>query len=191
MELLEERIRQQGRVLPGGVVQVDAFLNHQIDPILADAIAEEFVRRFQGERISKVLTIETSGIAFAILVALRLKVPLLFAKKRPGSNQGGAKQYTASVRSFTKGGVNTIGVSRDYLLRQDRVLVIDDFMAMGEAAEGLCSLVRQAGAALAGVGVVIEKAFQPGGDRLRAQGIRVEALARILEIGADGAIRFD
>ncbi len=191
MELLKQRIRQQGRALPGGVIQVDGFLNHQIDPALADAIAEEFVRRFKGERINKVLTVEASGIAFAILVALRLQVPLVFAKKRPGSNQGGAAQYTADVRSFTKGGINTISVSRDYLSSGDRVLVIDDFMAMGQAAEGLCSLVRQAGAELAGVGVVIEKGFQPGGDRLRAQGIRVEALARILEIGPKGDIRFD
>lgn len=191
MELLKQRIRRQGRALPGGVIQVDAFLNHQIDPMLADAIAEEFAGRFQGEHISKVLTVEASGIAFAVLVALRLQVPLVFAKKRPGSNQGGAEQYTAAVRSYTKGGVNTIGVSREYLSAADRVLVIDDFMAMGEAAEGLCSLIHQAGAALAGVGVVIEKGFQPGGDRLRAQGIRVESLARIRSIGPDGDIRFD
>ena len=191
MELLKQRIRRQGRALPGGVIQVDAFLNHQIDPMLADAVAEEFVRRFQGERISKVLTVEASGIAFGILVALRLRAPLVFAKKRQGSNQGGAERYTAAVRSYTKGGVNTIGVSREYLSAADRVLVIDDFMAMGEAAEGLCSLVSQAGAELAGVGVVIEKGFQPGGDRLRARGIRVEALARIPSIGPEGHIRFD
>jgi xanthine phosphoribosyltransferase len=190
MNLLEERIRREGKLLPGGVVKVDSFLNHQIDPVLADTIADEFIRRFQDEKITKVLTIEASGIAFAVLVALKLKVPLVFAKKIPGRNQGSDSFYSSSVISFTKGVENTIRVSRKFLDEGDSVLVVDDFLAMGEACKGLCSIVEQAGAHLVGVGIVIEKGFQPGGENLRSCGIRVESLARIMDITEAGTITF-
>lgn len=190
VEQLKARIAQKGVVLPGGIIKVDAFLNHQIDPLLADAIADEFARRFADEGVSKVLTIEASGIAFAILTALKLRVPLLFAKKQASRNLGQDGLYTAQVHSFTKDVDNTIVVNAQYLRPEDRVLVVDDFMAMGEAALGLCSLVGQAGASLAGVGIVIEKGFQPGGALLRAKGIRVESLAIIQEVTPEGTLVF-
>lgn len=190
VEQLKARIAKNGVVLPGGVIKVDAFLNHQIDPLLADAIADEFARRFADGGVSKVLTIEASGIAFAILTALKLRVPLLFAKKQASRNLGQDGLYTARVHSFTKDTDHTIVVNAQYLRPEDRVLVVDDFMAMGEAALGLCSLVEQAGASLAGVGIVIEKGFQPGGALLRAKGIRVESLAIIQEVTPEGTLVF-
>ncbi len=188
MELLEQRILREGRVLPGNVLKIDSFLNHQVDMALCGALADEFVRLF-GRGATKVLTVEASGIAIAGLVAARLGVPMLFAKKRAHSNVGG-RLYTAEVRSYTAGEVYNIEICADYLGAGDRVLIIDDFLARGQAAFGLIDLVRQAGASLIGCGFAVEKGFQSGGDALRRQGIRVESLAVIEEMREDGTIRF-
>lgn len=189
MDLLKQRIVEQGRVLPGGVIKVGDFLNHMIDVQLADEIALEFVRRFAGSPITKVLTIEASGIAFGILVALHLQVPLVFAKKQRGSNSGADLFYQAKVHSYTKNTDYSMTVSKKYILPEDHVLIVDDFLALGEAAQGMISLVKQAGAQLCGLGIVIEKAYEPGGDMLRGQGIRVESLARIQSVD-NGSITF-
>ncbi|MDD4796319.1 MAG: xanthine phosphoribosyltransferase [Eubacteriales bacterium] len=182
MELLKQRILEQGQVLPGGIIKVGDFLNHMIDVRLADEIAREFVRRFAGKPISKVLTIEASGIAFGVLVALRLDVPLVFAKKQRGSNSGADTFYQARVHSYTKNIDYTMTVSKKYIMPEDHVLIVDDFLALGEAAQGMISLVDQAGAQLSGLGIVIEKAYQSGGQLLRAQGVKVESLARIQSV---------
>jgi xanthine phosphoribosyltransferase len=187
---LRRRIREQGATAPGGVIRVDSFLNHQIDPLLADRIADEFVRRFSDVRVTRVLTIEASGIAFAVLVALKIGVPLVFAKKGHSRSLGDDAVYTASVRSFTRGDESTISVARRYLTENDSVLIIDDFLAMGEAAQGLVDIVRQSGANVGGVGIVIEKGFQPGGRKLREQGVRVESLAVVSHITDQGEIVF-
>ncbi|MFS0671798.1 xanthine phosphoribosyltransferase [Ornithinibacillus sp. 179-J 7C1 HS] len=178
MNLLRQAIIEKGKALSPNVLKVDAFLNHQIDPALMEQIGIEFARRFQGEPITKILTIESSGIAPAVMTGLKLNVPVVFARK--------SKSLTlvdnlliAKVHSFTKGVTNDISVSKDYLLDEDVVLVIDDFLANGQAARGLVDIVKQAGCKLAGVGSVIEKGFQPGGDELRGNGIRVESLAII------------
>jgi xanthine phosphoribosyltransferase len=187
LELLKERILREARVLPGHVVLVDAFINQQIDPELAQAIGVEFARRFAGAGVTRVLTAEASGIAFGLTAALALGVPMVFARKHVGSNQTG-EMLMAPVRSYTHGGVNHLTVSKRFILPGDRVLIVDDFMAMGEAARGLVSITEQAGATVAGVGIVIEKAFQPGGESLREAGYRVEALARIAAVKEDGSI---
>lgn len=187
MELLKERILKEARVLTGQVIRVDAFINQQIDPVLAQAIGGEFARRFADAGVTRVLTVEASGIAFGLTTALALGVPMVFAKKHVGSNQTG-EMFMAPVRSYTHGGVNHLSVSRRFIQPGDRVLIVDDFMAMGEAARGLASIAEQAGASVAGVGIVIEKAFQPGGASLRAAGYRVESLARIASITEDGSI---
>lgn len=188
MRELEERILSQGRTAPGGVIRVDAFLNHQIDPQLAQMIGQEFARRFASEHVTKVLTIEASGIAFAVFAAQALHVPLVFAKKGRSRSQGQDGLYTADVRSFTRGTEQLISVSRQYLTADDRVLIIDDFLAMGEAVRGLMAIVDQSGARLCGVGIVIEKGFQPGGAELRARGVRLESLVIVDRIGEDGQI---
>lgn len=187
---LQRRIREEGTASPDGIIRVDSFLNHQIDPMLADSIADEFVRRFDNESITKILTIEASGIAFAVLAALKLGVPLVFAKKGNNKNLGDDSLYTAVVRSFTKGTEHSVAVNRKYLSGMDRILVIDDFLAMGEAAMGLVDIVRKSGAHLSGVGIVIEKGFQPGGEKLRSMGIRVESLAIVDRITKEGEIVF-
>lgn len=188
MELLEQRILSDGRLLPGGILKVDSFYNHQIDPMLLREMAREWRRLFEGEGVNKILTIEASGIAMAILVGLEFECPVVFAKKSKTKNISDSV-YSAVVPSFTHGNVNTVVVSRDYLRPEDRVLLIDDFLATGAALVGLKDLVEQAGATLVGAGVGIEKRFQGGGDALRAQGVRVESLARIVEM-SDGGIVF-
>ncbi len=188
MELLEQRILSDGRLLPGGILKVDSFLNHQMDPVLLQAMAKEFRRLFEGEEISRVLTVEASGIAIAILTGLEFQCPVVFAKKSKTKNLSDSL-YRAEVPSFTHGNVNTVVVSKDYLQPGDRVLLIDDFLATGAALFGLRDLVRQAGGTVAGAGIVIEKVFQGGGDRLREEGMRVESLARIAAMDEKG-IRF-
>lgn len=178
MNLLKQAIIEKGKALSNEVLKVDAFLNHQIDPVLMEQIGKEFAERFQGEGITKVLTIESSGIAPAVMTGLQLHVPVVFARKRKSLTLVD-NLLIAKVHSFTKGETNEISVSRDYLLDEDVVLVLDDFLANGQAALGLVDIVNQAGSTLAGVGSVIEKGFQPGGDMLREQGIRVESLAII------------
>jgi xanthine phosphoribosyltransferase len=187
MELLEKRILADGKLLPGGILKVDNFLNHQMDPALIHEMAKEFKRLFDGEGVNKILTIEASGIAIAILVGLEFGCPVVFAKKSKTKNISGSL-YTAEVPSFTHGNTNTVVVSKDYLNEGDRVLLIDDFLATGAALAGLKDLVRQAGATLVGAGCAIEKRFQGGGDELREMGVRVESLARIVRMDDNGIV---
>ncbi len=189
MQLLEDHIRREGKVALGNVLRVDGFLNHQIDVVLLTKLAEEFHTRFSGEKVDKILTIEASGIAIGCLVAQQFGVPLVFAKKSRSSNLP-ADVYATAVHSYTHGNVNQVVVSREYLHSGERVLLIDDFLAHGEALAGLVSLVQQAGGTVVGAGIVIEKAFQDGGDRIRRQGIRVESLARIAAMSVEEGVTF-
>lgn len=188
MRLMEEKILTEGKVLPGGILKVGSFLNQQIDTAFLHQIGDEIARLFGGEGITKVLTIEASGIAIAAAAGISLGVPMVFAKKHKTSNVDGSV-YTSSVHSFTHNTNYTIVVSRDYLLPEDKVLLVDDFLANGQALNGLMDLVRQAGAEVAGVSVAIEKGFQGGGDALRAKGIRVESLA-VIDAMDDTGITF-
>lgn len=188
VELLKEKIRHEGRVIGEDILKVDSFLNHQIDPVLMLEVGREFARRFDGTGITKVLTVEASGIAVALMTGLSLRVPVVFAKKKQPSTMDG-ETYCGRVRSFTKEEIVEIVVAGSYLGADDRVLIIDDFLASGEAARGLIKIVRQAGATLVGIGTVIEKVFQSGGDALREQGIRVEALVQIGSLSG-GQIEF-
>lgn len=176
MKLLEDRIRKDGKVKEGNVLKVDSFLNHQMDIRLFGEIGKEFKRRFDGVPVNKILTIEASGIGIACVAAQYFDVPVVFAKKNKTKNIAG-DVYTSQVESFTHGRVYEIMVSKEFLGKGDKVLLIDDFLANGKALEGLAELVEISGAELAGAGVVIEKGFQPGGDALRAKGIRLESLA--------------
>jgi len=176
MNFLEERIVKDGVVKPGNVLKVDSFLNHQMDIRLLDRIGAEFARRFAGERITKVLTIESSGIAIACSVARELDVPMVFAKKAQSVNLDG-EMYVAEVDSFTHKRRNLVIVSKKYLNPEDRVLIIDDFLANGCALQGLISIVDDAEAEVVGCGIVIEKGFQEGGHRIRNLGYRLESLA--------------
>ncbi len=188
MQLLKERILRDGQVLSGQILKVDSFLNHQMDPVLMAAIGEEFARRYTGEPITRILTLEASGIAPALFTGFYLKVPVVFAKKTQSANQD-AGTFSAPVHSYTRGHDNIIRVSRRYLSPTDHILLIDDFLAHGEALLGLAELVHQAGATLAGAGIVIEKGFQDGGRRVRSKGIRVESLAIIKDM-SDGHVEF-
>ena len=178
MELLQQRILSDGKVLPGGILKVDGFLNHQIDPALLYEMALELKRLYAGEEVTKVLTIEASGIAIAAMTGYVFGCPLVFAKKSKSKNISN-DLYSVEVESFTHGNTNTVVVSKEYLKKEDRVLIIDDFLATGAALVGLKALVEQAGATLVGAGIAIEKVFQGGGDLLRSQGLRIESLARI------------
>lgn len=177
MQALKDRILRDGRCLPGGILKVDSFINHQMDPVLMEAMAEEFVRRFSDLKIDKILTVEASGIAPAIMVGYLMKKPVVFAKKVKPSTMN--DMYVSKVFSFTKNREYEICVSRSYLLPGESVLFIDDFLANGNAAKGILDLVAQAGATVAGMGFLIEKCFQEGGAGLRSSGIRVESLAMI------------
>lgn len=176
MKLLEERIQKDGLVKSDEILKVDSFINHQIDPMLMEEMGKEFKRLYDGCGINKVLTIESSGIAIAVEAARAFGVPLVFAKKSKTANIAD-DLWQAEVYSFTHKKTNVIVVSKEYLTSADRVLVIDDFIANGAAARGLLSVCQQAGAEVIGFGIAVEKGFQPGGDELRAQGIRVESLA--------------
>ena len=189
MELLKERIRRDGTVKGNDVLKVDSFLNHQMDVALFEEIGREFLRRFDGCGVNKILTIEASGIGIACVTAQFFRCPVIFAKKSQTKNIAGAV-YTTKVESFTHGRVYDVIVSKKFLGAEDNVLIIDDFLANGAALEGLIDLVEQPGARLAGAGVVIEKAFQPGGERLRARGIRVEALARVRSMSEETGVEF-
>ncbi|HEF1902132.1 MULTISPECIES: xanthine phosphoribosyltransferase [Bacillus] len=181
MKVLQEKILNEGKVLSGDVLKVDAFLNHQIDPVLMQEIGKEFAKRFKEENITKIVTIESSGIAPSVMAALELGVKVIFARKRKSLTLQD-NMYVANVYSFTKQETNEISLSRNHIDENDRVLIIDDFLANGQAALGLMSLVEQAGASIAGIGIVIEKAFQDGGKKLREQGVRVESLAEIASL---------
>ena len=185
MILLEERILRDGRILPGGILKVDGFLNHQIDPQLLYDMALELKRLYDGEGVNKILTIEASGIAIASMAGFVFGCPLVFAKKSKTRNISDSV-YAVEVESFTHGNTNTVVVSREYLHAGDRVLIVDDFLATGAALVGLKALCEQAGAEVVGAGIAIEKVFQGGGDKLRAQGLRVESLARIASMSDEG-----
>ncbi len=189
MKLLEERIRKDGKVKDGNILKVDSFLNHQMDISLFKEMALEWKRLYAGCEVNKILTIEASGIGIAAIAAEVFDCPVIFAKKSKTKNISG-DVYTAKVESFTHGGVYDIIVSKDFLLASDKVLIIDDFLANGAALTGLTKLVADAGAALVGAGIAIEKAFQPGGDMLRERGVRIESLARVKAMGSDGSIEF-
>ena len=176
MQLLKDRIRKDGKIKEGNVLKVDSFLNHQMDVKLFQEIGKEFKRRFEGEEITKILTIEASGIGIACVAAEVFDVPVVFAKKTQTKNIAG-DVYTTKVESFTHGRVYDIIVSREFLGKGDKVLLIDDSLANGKALEGLAELVKKSGAELVGAGVVIEKGFQVGGDIIRSKGIHLESLA--------------
>jgi xanthine phosphoribosyltransferase len=180
MDLLKNYIKEHGKVLPNNVLKVDSFLNHQVDPQLMMEMGKELAGLFREEPITKVLTIESSGIAVALVVALELKCPLLFARKKKSVTMDDV--YAERVPSFTKGIVTDITVSKTFLTAEDHVLVIDDFIANGDTSRGLLKIIERAGASLAGFGIVIEKSFQAGGRTLRDRGIRVESLAKIASL---------
>ena len=187
MNFLEERILKDGVVKPGNVLKVDSFLNHQMDVVLLDEIGREFKRRFAGEKITKVLTIESSGIAIALPVAREFGVPLVFAKKSKSVNLDG-EMYVAEVESFTHKKTNRVIVAKKFLSPEDRVLIIDDFLANGCALQGLISIVDSAEAEVAGCGIAIEKGFQEGGERIRNLGYHLESLAIVDAIDSETGI---
>ena len=188
MKLLEERILKEGEVRPGGILKVDGFLNHRIDPALSYAMAEEIKRLYGQEDINKILTIESSGIALATMVAWVFGCPLVFVKKSRTKNIA-QDVWATEIPSFTHGNTNTAVVSKEYLGPEDRVLLIDDFLATGAALVGLQKLVQMAGGTVVGAAVAIEKEFQGGGNALRAAGMRIESLAKIAAM-TDDSIRF-
>lgn len=188
MVALEEKILKEGKVLPGNILKVGSFLNHQIDVDFIMEMGGEIARLFGGEKITKILTIETSGIPIAVAAGAAMHLPVVFAKKHKTSNVSG-NVYKTVVHSYTHGTDYTVVVESDYLSREDKVLIIDDFLANGKALKGLLDIVAQAGASSAGAVCAIEKGFQHGGDELRADGIRVESLA-IIDSMEDGKIVF-
>jgi len=177
MKALRERILKDGKCYPGGILKVDQFINHQLDPNLMKGIAVEFIRRFAASEVNKIITVESSGIAPAIMMGFLLDLPVVFAKKKKPSTMD--HMLSTQVFSFTKQREYSVVISSDYLTKDDKVLFIDDFLAYGNAAKGIIDLVKQAGAELVGMGFIIEKAFQDGGQYLREQGIHVESLAII------------
>ena len=188
MEKLKERIRTEGRVLPGNIIKVDGFLNHRVDTALMGELADEFAKYFDVKNITMVLTAEASGIALATVCAERYGVPMVFAKKAKSDNiEGGL--YQSDIYSYTYKKKVTLLVSKEWLSSDDKVLIIDDFMANGEAMRGLCDIVTAAGATLLGIGCAVEKGFQGGGDRLRAAGVNLKSLA-IIESAEPGNIVF-
>ena len=188
MQQLKERILREGRVLPGDIIKVDGFLNHRVDTALMGAIADEFAKYFDVKDITMVLTAEASGIALATICAQRYGVPMVFAKKAKSDNiEGGL--YQSDIFSYTYKKKVTLLVSQDWITKDDKVLIIDDFMAKGYAMRGLIDIVNKAGATLAGIGVAVEKGFQDGGDSLRREGDPIKSLA-IIDSVDDGVIRF-
>ena len=188
MELLKERIRREGKVLPGNIIKVDGFLNHRVDTALMSQLADEFAKYFDVNNITMVLTAEASGIALATVCAQKYGVPMVFAKKAKSDNiEGGL--YQSEIFSYTYKKKVTLLVSKEWLHPGDRVLVIDDFLARGEALRGLCEIVQAAGAELVGIGCAVEKGFQGGGDKLRAAGVNLHSLA-IIESAEPGNIVF-
>ena len=183
MNCLEERILKDGVVKEGNILKVDSFLNHQMDVKLFDEMAIEYQKRFEGKEINKILTIEASGIGIASVVALRFGVPVVFAKKTQSVNLDG-EMYTAEVESFTHKNINNVIVSKKFIGSEDKVLIIDDFLANGCALMGLIQIVSQAGATVAGIGIAIEKGFQPGGQIIRNLGYQLESLAIVESMDA-------
>ena len=187
MQELKDRIIKEGKVLPGSIIKVDGFLNHRVDTVLLEHIAEEFGRHFDMDRVTVILTAEASGIALAAIVARHFGKPMIFAKKAKSDNiEGGL--YQSEIFSYTYKKKVTLLVSKEWLHAGDKVLVVDDFMANGEAVRGLCDLVSQAGAELKGIGIAVEKGFQGGGDRLREAGFNYHALAVIESADEHGIV---
>lgn len=178
MRLLKEKIKNEGIVLNNSILKVDAFLNHQIDPELMMELGREFSKRFADKKVTKILTVESSGIAVALTTALFFHVPVVFARKQKPSTMN-ENLYSTKVFSFTKNVTNNVSVSKKFLPPGENILILDDFLANGEAAMGLVDLVHQAGSNVVGIGIVIEKSFQPGRNRLLEAGYQVESLARI------------
>lgn len=189
MRLLEERIKEDGQVRPGNILKVDSFLNHQLDVSLLEQLGKEFFERFKDKGITRILTIEASGIALACLAAQYFKVPVVFAKKAKSKNLDG-ELYTSTVHSFTYGKDFTVTLSKKFLTKDDTVLLIDDFLAVGKAMRGLIDICGQAEANIAGIGIAIEKGFQSGGKELREMGFDVYSLAIIDEMDDEGDISF-
>ena len=187
MDALERRIRQEGRILPGEIIKVDGFLNHQVDTLFLAELADEFGRHFDVRRATKILTAEASGIALATICSYKFGIPMVFAKKAKSDNiEGGL--YQSDIFSYTYKKRVTLICAKDWLTPQDKVLILDDFMANGEAMRGLLGIVEQAGAELIGIGCVIEKGFQHGGDRLREEGYPLKSLAIIDQADENGFV---
>lgn len=189
MKLLEERIRKDGQVRPGNILKVDSFLNHQLDVELLEQLGKAFYEEFKDKGITRILTIEASGIALACLAAQYFKVPVVFAKKAKSKNLDG-ELYTSTVHSFTYGKDFTVTLAKKFLLKEDTVLLIDDFLAVGKAMRGLIDICNQAEANIAGIGIAIEKGFQSGGRELREAGYEVYSLAIVDEMTDEGDLRF-
>jgi len=189
MQLLKERIMRDGKIGAGNILKVDSFLNHQMDIALFNEIGREFKRRFADCDVNKILTIESSGIGIACITAQFFDCPVVFAKKHRTLNIFG-DVYTAKVESYTHKQTYDVTVSKAFLGPEDRVLIIDDFLAKGNALNGLLAIIEQAGASAAGIGIVIEKAFQEGGDLIRSRGVRVESLARVKTLSLDDGVTF-
>lgn len=178
--LLKERIMQDGKCYAGGILKVDSFINHQMDPDLMKAIGHELSERFKDCGVNKIVTIEASGIAPAIMMGAEMHLPVVFVKKKSPKTMQNA--LVSKVHSFTKDRDYTVCISSDFLGKGDRIVMVDDFLAYGNAARGLIDLAQQAGAEIAGFGIIIEKVFQEGGNELRREGYRVESLARVLSL---------
>ena len=188
MQLLEERILKDGKLFPGNILKVDSFLNHQMDIGLLNEIGKEFHRLFADDGVNKILTIESSGIGIACIAAQYFNCPVLFAKKTKTKNIA-SSVFKTQVKSFTHGTTYDVIVSKEFLHKTDRILIIDDFLAEGNALLGLIDICRQAGAEVIGCGIAVEKAFQPGSSRIREKGVRVESLAVITSMDG-GEIKF-
>ena len=187
IKAMEEKILKEGEILPGNILKVGNFLNQQIDTDFLKEIGKEIARLFKDTGVNKVFTIEASGIAIAVAAAYEMGVPVVFAKKNRSDNISG-DTYVTKVESFTHKTTNTIVVSREFITSNDRVLLVDDFLANGKALVGLCDIVNQAGATVVGAAIAIEKGFQKGGDMLRKKGIRVESLAIVDSMTDDGIV---
>ena len=189
MKLLEEKIRNEGRILPGDVLKVDSFLNHQIDVNLISECGKEWHRLFAEEGVTKILTIEASGIGIACLTAQHFGVPVVYAKKTK-SHASSADFISTKVVSYTHGQAYNVVVNKRFISREDRILIIDDFLANGSALKALIAIAREAGATVVGAGIAVEKLYQEGGNEIRRHGIRVESLAKISSMSIEEGIKF-
>lgn len=188
MKALEEKIRKEGKIFSGNIVKVGSFLNHRLDVNFLMEMGEEIARLYEGTGINKIITVEASGIAMAVCVASKMNVPVVFGKKASAKNLS-ENVYVAEVYSFTHKKANSIAISKEFLTEEDRVLIVDDFLANGEAIRGLIDIANQAKAKVVGCAIAIEKGFQGGGDKLRSEGIRVDSLA-IIDSMTDTSIKF-
>lgn len=188
MKLIEDKIREVGRVLPGDILKVDAFLNHQVDANSMSEIGKEFARLFKDEGITRIVTVESSGIAPAVMAGLYMNVPVVFARKHKSLTLTD-NVYTSDVYSYTKQTSNKISIDKRFIKPNDKLLVIDDFLANGQAVQGLMNIAEQANVEIKGVGIVIEKSYQKGHDMIKKSGIHLESLARIASL-SDGKVSF-